>query len=453
MVAWIFGAVWLYLTTGAVFTRFTKLLNMPAFGYGVLAALPFGVSLAQLPVSYFITRYGHRKSFFITIGVIHRALWIPIAAIPWILPSGWQWQGLLLLFALMWLAGQSTTPIWVSWMADLVPSRIRGRYFTRRGQLGQMIGVIVTLLMGSALDHAAPALLLQIVCLALGLSGLFGLVDFLFFIQVPDVQQVKPNPDVRIWTLLREPLRDRNFLRFLGFTTTLTFAVGFIGQFAWLFVFDVAHLSNTQANAMMVVMPLGIFMGSGPMWGRLLDKFGRKPVLILAGLLIVPGTLGWIFISRDHWVWGYLLVVLSTAAWPGIEAGNFNVLMNLSDAGGTGRASGSAYVAINSAACAITGVLSGLFGGAVAQALGDWHVPIGRYELTYHGVLFIISSVLRLAAVGWLLGFVDHRSATPRTALRYLGTNLYSNLQQAVFIPGRLLQQLSRWTYQVNRRK
>ena len=43
MVAWIFGAAWLYLTTGAVFTRFAKLLNMPAFGYGVLAALPFAV--------------------------------------------------------------------------------------------------------------------------------------------------------------------------------------------------------------------------------------------------------------------------------------------------------------------------------------------------------------------------------------------------------------------------
>ena len=114
---------------------------------------------------------------------------------------------------------------------------------------------------------------------------------------------------------------------------------------------------------------------------------------------------------------------------------------------------GSAYVAINSAACAVAGILSGLFGGAVAQALGDWRTTILGYPLTYHGVLFIISSVLRLAAVGWLIGFQDHRAATARTALRYLGTNLYSNLQQAVFIPGRALQQLSRWTYQSTRRR
>jgi len=452
MVAWIFGAAWLYLSTGAVFTRFNKLLNMPAFGYGLLAAVPFAGALMQIPVSYFITRYGHRKSIFITLGAVHRLMWLPIAAIPWLLPAGWQWQGLLVFFAVMWLAGQMTTPIWVSWMADLVPGRIRGRYFTRRGQLGQLIGVIVTLLAGYALDHAAPPALLKVICLALGVSGLVGFVDFAFFVKVPDQQRVKPNPTVGIVEMLRVPLRDRNFLRFLGYTTTLTFAVGFVAQFAWLFIFDVARLSNTQANAMLVVMPLVIFMLSGPMWGRLLDRFGRKPVLIIAGLILAPGALGWIFISREHWVWGYLLVVISTAAWPGIEAGNFNILLNLSDTANS-RTSGSVYVAINSTACAVAGVLSGLFGGAVAQALGDWRTTVFGYPLTYHGVLFIISSVIRLAALGWLIGFHDHRAATARTALRYLGTNLYSNLQQAVFIPGRALQQLSRWTYQSTRRR
>ena len=452
MVAWLFGSVWLYLTTGAVFTRFAKLLDMPKFGYGLLAAVPFAGALLQLPVSYFITRYGHRKIIFITVGAVHRLLWLPIAAIPWLLPAGWQWRGLLALFTLMWVAGQMLGPVWVSWMADLVPGRIRGRYFTRRSQLGQLVGVIVTLLAGYALDHAAPPVLLKVVCLTFGVSALFGFVDFLFFVKIPDVQRVKPNPEVRIWEMLRAPLRDRNFLRFLGFTTTLTFAVGYVGQFAWLYMFDVARMSNTEANAMLVVMPLVILMLSGPMWGRLLDRFGRKPILVIAGLLILPGSIGWIFISREHWVWGYVLIVIATAAWPGIEAGNFNILLSLSDAA-DGRASGSAYVAINSTACAVAGVLSGLFGGAVAQALGDWRTTILGYPLTYHGVLFIISSVFRLAAVFWLIRFQDHRAATARTALRYLGTNLYSNLQQAVFIPGRLLQQLSRWTYQSTRRR
>lgn len=447
MLAWVIGAAWLYLTTGAVFTRFAKLIHMPAFGYGILAALPFAGALLQLPVSYFITRYGHRKPLFIAFGLTHRLLWLPIAFIPWIMPAGWQWSGLIVLFGLSWVFGQMVTPIWVSWMADLVPSRIRGRYFSRRSQLGQLIGIIVTLLMGFALDRAearSADWLLKIVCGAMGMGAIYGAIDFLFFRNVPDLQRVKPDPTTNLWQMLREPLRDRNFRRFLGFTTTLTFATGYIGQFAWLYLFDVARVSNTMANAMLVFMPLAILMWSGPVWGRVIDRFGRKPVLIIAGLLVIPGALGWLITDREHWVLGYLTIVLSNFVWPGIELSNFNILLGMSD-----RAKGGAHVAINSTFTAIAGIASGLFGGAIAQWLGDWSATAGGIVLTYHGVLFIISSVLRGLAVLWLIRFEDAKAGTPHEALRYLGTNLYSNIQQTVFIPGRFLQQLNRWTYKI----
>lgn len=455
MLAWVVGAAWMYLSTGAVFTRYAKLLGMSKFGFGLLAALPFAGALAQLPVSFFITRYGHRKGLFITFGVIHRALWLAVAAIPWVLPKGWQWQGLVLFFALTSTTGQMVAPIWVSWMADLVPSRIRGRYFSRRGQLGQFIGVIITVLMGFVLDRAeirGTHALLQVLSLALALSAIYGIGDFLFFVKVPDVQRVQPDPDANLWHMLRIPLQDRNFLRFLGFTTTLTFSIGFVGQFVWLYVFDVAKMNNVQANAMLVLMPLVILMICTPIWGRIVDRFGRKPTLILVGLLIVPGSLGWIVVSREHWVWGYLPAVIAIMAWPGYEIANFNLFLSLSD-GAPGRASSNAYVAINSTACAVAGILSGLLGGTLAQWLGDWHTTLLGTTITYHGVLFIISTVGRMLALLWLIGFHDTATGTPHDALRYFGTNLYSNLQQTIFIPGRLLQQLSRWTGQINKRR
>ena len=202
-------------------------------------------------------------------------------------------------------------------------------------------------------------------------------------------------------------------------------------------------MSNTRANAMLVVMPLVVLMVCYRIWGRLIDKLGRKPVLLIAGLLIVHGGAAWIFVTRDRWVLGYLAVILATAAWPGIEATNFNILLGMSESLDD-RRQGSAYVAINSLVAALAGILSGLFGGAIAELLSDWQGTLFGWPLTYHGVLFLISGVLRLAALLWVLRLEDTRAYGTQAALRYMGTNLYSNLQQAVFIPGRLLGWLSR---------
>jgi MFS family permease len=451
VLAWVFGAGWMYIVTGAALTQFAKLLETPKFGFGILAAIPFASALVQLPTSYFIERYGYRKGFFITTGIIHRGLWTVVAFIPWLLPKGMQWQGFLVVVAMSWVFGQMPVPVWVSWMADLVPERIRGRYFSRRSQIGQIIGLVVTICVGMILDRAGligPQALLRTAGFALAIGGILGVCDFLFFLPVQEVNRPKPNPTANLWHIARGPLRDRNFWKFLGFTATLTFSVGYVNQFIWLYVLDVAGMSNTKANTMLVSVPLVIFLVCSPLWGRLADRFGRKPILIIAGLLFAPGAVAWIFVTKEHWVFGYVLAMVATAAWPGIDVANFNILLRLNGTSdGTNR--GRGYVAVNSAVAAIAGILSGLFGGAVAERLGDWTGSIAGWPLTYHGVLFIISTGIRVLSVVWIIDLVDEGAGTPRAALRYMGTNLYSNLQQVVYIPGRMLWQIGRWTYKL----
>jgi MFS family permease len=447
--AWIFGAAWMYIVTGAVMTRFAQQLGTPGFGFGVLAALPFAGALVQLPVSYFIERYGHRKIIFIGTGVVHRALWIVAAAIPWVLPARWCWPALLGVVAVSWVTGQMSGPSWVSWMADLVPARIRGRYFSRRTQLGQLVGVIVTLTAGAVLDLAqrrGDAVLLRTLSGALALAGAAGVVDFLFFVRVPEPRPERTNPQAKLWALIREPLGDRNFRRFLGYIFTLTLAVGYMGQFTWLYLFDVAGMSNTQANAMLVLGPLVVLMLSFPFWGRLIDRFGRKPVLVMALVLTLPGGALWMFVTREHWLWPYLGLLLVTAAWPGIDLANFNLLLNFNGPASSARKSGG-YVAINSIVAAAAGILSGLLAGAIANALNDWRPVWAGWPMTYHRLLFLLSSALRLLTLPWLWRLEDTGAQTTRAAWRYMGTNLYSNLQQVIFMPGRLLWQRARWTF------
>lgn len=450
--AWVFGAAWMFITTGAVLTSYGKLLHLSDFAFGLLAALPYAGTLAQLPTSYFIERFGHQKGLFIGAGIIHRFLWLPIALIPWVIPHAWWWLSLLLFLFLSAVFSHVSTPVWYSWMGDLVPSRIRGRYFSRRSQLGQGIGLVLALVMGKILDMSELAgsdAMLKTISVALVVGGLCGMTDFLFFFGVPAPRNHKPNPRAELWSMIRQPLMDRNFRRFMGFTATLTFATGYVGQFVWLYLFDVVKMSKTSANAMLISGPIAIMMLALPIWGRIIDRFGRKPVLVIAGLMVVNGALPWLFITRDHWWQAYIAVVVATFAWPGIELANFNILLSMSESK-SGRRYGTSYIAIISVVTAMAGVLSGLFGGIVAKLLGGWQGTLFGWPLTYHGVLFIISGFLRFAALGWLINLEDGHAHSTRSTFRYLAVTLYSNLQQVVVVPVRLVINVGKLTYKLN---
>lgn len=451
---WVFGAAWMYITTGAVLTQFAKWLHMPEIGFGILAALPYAGALAQLPASYLVERHGGRRRTFLIAGITHRLLWLVIAFIPWWASGSRSWVVLLCVFGLSSIFANVAAPSALAWMADLVPGKIRGRYFSRRLQIGQMVGVVVTVAIGYILDRAddlpGPTLLNALV-IALCISAVCGSMDFIMLSRIRDSRQHRPDPGLTLRELIRGPLADRNFRRFLGFTASLNFGIGFIGTFVWLYVFDVIGMSNVQANLMLVAAPLFAQMLTYPIWGRLTDRLGQRPVLIIAGVLVVNGASAWILVTPDNWWLGYTAVLLTAAAWPGVELGNLNMLLGMSRSQGQGRGR-SAYVAINSVVVGVAGIASGLFGGVLAELLEHWEGSLFGWKLTYHGILFLLSALLRLVAVGWVLSLTEPGAARTRDAIRYVITNVYSNMQQAVFMPTRRLGFLRRSTFALFRR-
>ena len=444
LVAWLFGAGWMYLVTGAALTRYARLLGVTEFGFGLMAAIPYVAALGQLPASFVIERFGHRKPLFIVANVLHRCLWLVIALIPWLYPPGRQPAGLITLMLVSSFAASLAVPSWYSWISTMVPGPIRGRYFSRRTQVGQMVGLAVTLGVGFALDWAEGidrVMLSRTLSVLLAFGAVLGVIDILWFLPIPDRQSAPRNPHVALRDLLLQPLRNRSFRYYLAFNVTFVFGIGFVGQFIWLYMFDVARMSNTQANLLLIVGPLVVTLISVPFWGRLIDKLGRKPVLIIAGILVIHGSIAWLLITREDWWPGYLVVLVASFAWPGIDLASYNILLGMTE-----RKAGSVYVAMNSVAVAVAGALSGLFGGTVAKLMKDWHGTFLGLPLTYHAVLFLISCVVRGLALFWLRGVEEPRAFSVRDAFRYMAVDMYSNLQDTLFVPVRLV---GRWTYKL----
>jgi MFS family permease len=458
--AWTFGSVWLWSISGAAMTQFSKAMGLPEYGFGVLATLPFAGTLLQVPASYLLEKYGRRKLVFLWLAGIGRMMWTVTAMIPWVLPDArtWWWPMMLVSLLFSWSLMQASVPAWMNWMSDVIPRQIRGRYFGLRNQIGQPIGLILTLGIGYALDQAAvvqatnPDIMLKITSAILGVAGLMGTLDILCHRFVDDTAtRSEPNTD-SLLSMMHRPLKDKEFRRFLAFNFILTLAIGCLGQYIWLYAFDVIGWSNQRANIMLIGIPLGVRMFSFTIWGRLIDRLGKKPVMLVVGCLSVCDSVGWLFVGPDRYMLGYALVLIAVFAWPGMEVANFNFILNLAGGGrGKDRTGGTAHVAVNSIAIGLGGVTSGLLGALIAKTLGGWSrdLPVLDIHLTYHSLLLMGGGVLKLTATLWVLGLHEPKAVGTRDAIRYMTASLYSNVRQATLMPARVVGRVARWSYKI----
>jgi MFS family permease len=241
------------------------------------------------------------------------------------------------------------------------------------------------------------------------------------------------------------PLKDRHFLWFAGFVATMVFAVSFMGQFATLFLIQKLQVNNTQVQLMLIAAPMLAQLAVLHVWGKAADRMGKKPMLAIAALGLVPVGAAWVLMNSGAIWLGYVLSMLGAALWVGVETANFNLVMQFSGSGedDDGEAKGgSGYVAVNSVIVNIAGCAGGLLAGWIATLLRDFHWETGWLgAITYFEILFFISAALRLLAVVVFLPRVHEPEARPTMeTLRFMTTNIYNNLFSAISVPLRLVK-------------
>lgn len=418
-----FGAAFLAIT-GTVLTRYGQTLHLSPFAFGLLATLPFVTALIQIPASLALERFGGRRKLAIFATMLQRIIWLAIAAVPWIFPHTWWWLGLLIFLGLAHLAGHAGIPALTSWSADLVPSRLRGRYFALRGQLSRIITVPICLLLGWLLDKAQGMdILQQALSMILVVASLLGITDNLLYLKLPDPWHRSQSSALRLRDIISKPLQDRHFRYFLAYSGFMTLATAFIGPFVWLYLTEVVHETNSEAIFMTMIGTSLVSILGMRFWGKVIDRWGSRRVMLIAGLFIINGATSWLFVTPNTKWSGYLIAITSSFAWPAMELAVNNLLYSMSETGrGLTSRLGSAYVALTSTVIAISGTISGLFGGWVGQQFQHWHGSLFGWPLTYHFILFTLSAILRIIALLFVFGFRDDRSSTfflhPRLSLR-----------------------------------
>ena len=458
---WILSNVWIFMITGAAFTKFAKAIHLPDSYFGLLAAAPFIGALFQIPASILLESFGHRKATAIGCFLIGRLMWVFIALIPWVIPDdqdALRWGLLAGLATLTWIFNNLAGPANTAWLADAVPPSLRGRFVSFCLRWSQPVILVVVLGVGYLIDVAEkaqvsqPLLMLKLCSMLLAVAGLIGFFAILRHALAPDPKPVKGKGwNLQLLHNLKKPLVNRGFKRYLAVNFVFLIGTGFIGQYIWLYMFDVGHMTAFFANFLLVAMPRVITMFTYRFWGRQIDIHGKKPVMLLCMSVMTFTFLGWI-IAAQGTTWHVLialpLIILEVACLPGWEITNLNILLDFSSSkqGGT-----SAAVAINAMAIAIGGIISGALGSLFASVFAEVHIvlPAIHFTVTYHVLLMLLVVFVRLIVCLLILRLDEPKATATRDLLRDVSTGIFHNTRQAILMPTRIVGQIGRWTYKL----
>src|SRR5512132_343052 len=260
---------------------------------GVLWALPFLGQLLQLPAAWLMAHCDRRRVAIAGTAVARQVL-ILLAVLPF-LPVSYAAKrvGLVAVISVSSLAGVAGGNAWMSWMADLVPARIRGRYFGRRTALCAVGGAVSSLAAGLAFDAATAHEMVAPALSGLALvSWIGGAISTRLMRRQHDPRQHVPRSPVA--RDLVEPFIHGPSQRILTYQAAWSVALGLTASLTAVYMLKTLHIGFTGMAVYTAVLA-GARVLTTPLWGRILDRIGARPVLVVCSVGSALVSALWIF--------------------------------------------------------------------------------------------------------------------------------------------------------------
>ncbi len=406
-------------------------LRLPPDVYGLLVSLPFWCNLLQLFIAPAMFGRFRARDIFLTALWLNIVVWTAFAGVLGLMPNSVRTHATIAAGGFIFFAGLTTAIMSVAWTTytqSWVPDRIRAVYFSQRNRWCQFSNLAFLLLAGFAL--ARPSL--EMFGAVIAVSCVLRIISAVYAQLTP--AEGDPVPTIGAsWSEQWARLRGQTmFWRMVFFGMAWGAVLNGFGAFQPVFM-----LSSLTESAQQASLPLALALLFGalalPAWGRLIERFGARPVLLVAVPLWALASLPWIFITRETQWLLYLVWALTGAINAGIVLAQLNLLMKLMPAGAKGFA-----VGCNIAAAALGTALAPIAGGQLLSwALGGgWAV-----DTVYH-VFFACMPVC--AGLSLLLlrrvreprsAPVEHVVGALRNVRMLAGTLGLGFLAQALFTP------------------
>lgn len=269
---------------------FAIALNASNSQIGLLSSIPGLISpISQIFGSKLMEKYPRKKIVYL--GVVLQALmWIPILSLALML-----WKNtlvnylpllLVLFYTLFSVSGAIGGPAWFSMLGDIVPEKIRGKYFGKRNRLCGLVALLSTIIAAFVLDiFKTKGFVLFGFTLLFSIACIFRLISSQLFKKHYD-PSLKLSNDYyfTFWQFIKKAPFN-NYGRFTFFVAL--FYIGVMISSPFFGAYMLRDLNFSYTTYMLVNISATIFsLLAMPIVGKISDKYGNRIVYKVGALFV-----------------------------------------------------------------------------------------------------------------------------------------------------------------------
>ena len=423
----------LCFSPGLFLSMMCVFLGMNNFQIGLVNAIPNCALLGQLLAAFLISKIGHRKRYHLTFNIIFRSSALGMALLLFFHTlAGGQVSNLGLFLALFFVFHffcAMQTPLWFSWIGDILPDREVNSFWGVRNMLVFVASLLASLVLGYALDLQEK--LPWVMALTCVLGAFLALSELIVYWKLPSMENPSPQK-VSIPTILKEAFSNANFRCLLGFTTFFHFGVFLMIPFFFLHLKNLG-LSSLNVQIICALGSLGAMAGS-IFWSRLGRIVSNKQALMLSMILKLMGWVVFMLIGTNtpH----YILAIYLT--YDGFLNGGVLTSIFAMLTAETPKSNRSVYTAIYFSVQGVSSFVAASLSGLVFAYLQQFpYVFFGHTFMPYHA-LFAVLFIFTPLALFFLKDYSTERSlSTWGTMLIFLDGSPFLSFLKLTNLAGR----------------
>jgi len=359
---------------------------------GLMSTFPMLCVVAQLLSAMMVERGVSRRGLTFLSALINVLLWpsvilIPIVSVRLGLSSEHKLYVLIALITGITFFGHIANNARASWVGDLIPGRFRGPFFGKMAMFGSIVATAFAIAEGAFLDEIkgfGP----MAFSLLFVFGMLFGLTNALLFRPQHDIP-IERSERVPFRTMLLAALTNKPLLATMGFMLVFTLqAVAGPFYVMYMFGLDIGFFGIGVINSVLALA----MVFSSPFWGRVVQRVGCRPVLILCVMTLGCLQFIWLLVDTPVKTYAYIMPCNVVA---GIVIGGISVAMNTLIYKVTPTVGRSVQLAIYSITVTVIAAPMPWLGGHLPPLLRNRGIESADLRWTFYmaGVICLLASL------------------------------------------------------------